>query len=592
MLPRLILLVGLTLSTAAAADSSNSPGSSKTLWNGTGTGGILVPGAEIQRRHMAVTAFGSYVNQGGLVNPGDEVTRYRYGVGAAYSPLDFLEIGGNVAGSSTTNSLGTPKNLSTFGDAILAAKGNYVINENFATALRGDLRLFSGIAGESGYGDTASYAVEWLGTTRVGNFAAHLEAGYLYDRTVNFIARRPTPIERFAWGQSDFNQALYGLSLNYETGFADYTVEFSGEKPLGGGAPAFSDSPLRVTPGLRFRPWGPLEIQVAGNVSLTDVSMAQRSAMSIPAQPSYDILGALRWNVNFERAAMVENEPAPAPQAEPEVAPVPAPVTPPTEAAPPVTAAAPAGIRGALVGRILNMATGDPVPSATVTVESTGASQQASATGNFVIPNLPLGPVRIRVEAPDMQTVAMTGEIKAAGLNSLDVGMQPKITTGTLQALVLDKAGKPVAEAEILVDGKLAGKTDAGGRLDAPNIDAGTHEILARKAGFMPANASFVEIVAGQSVSETMTLEAELRPGFIEVKAVNEDRQPVAAIVTVEGQPDLKRVLDPAAGSTTTLKVKPGMYRIQVEAPGYITETQEITVPEDGELALRFKLKK
>ena len=66
----------------------------------------------------------------------------------------------------------------------------------------------------------------------------------------------------------------------------------------------------------------------------------------------------------------------------------------------------------------------------------------------------------------------------------------------------------------------------------------------------------------------------------------------MAGILTVEGKPEFQRSLDPASGASATLKMPPGTYRVRVEAPGYQPEAQEITVPEDGELALRFKLKK
>lgn len=553
------------------------------LLNGTGTGGMNVAGAEIAPQQGAATAWGAFFNQGGLVAPGDEVSRVRYGVGALYAPLEFLEVGAGVGGSRVTNSLSNPRQLDSFGDARVAAKGAYKINDTFSTGLRGELLLFSGVEGSSGYGDTASYAGEWVSTLRAGGFAAHLSLGYLYDRTVNFVPGTPTPQERFAWGQNGFNQALFGLAAAYETGFADYVVEVSGELPVGADAPALAASPLRATPGVRLRPWGPLEVQLAGNFALTDVEDA-----GLPAQPAYDILGALRWRFGAPaEAAAAQPTPAPAP------APAPPPAQEPAEAPPavtPPTSTAPQF--GAVTGRIVNMATGQPIGGAKVTVEGGDAAATSTPAGTYVLSNLPVGEVTLKITAEGMQAATQAATVKAEGLSSADVGLQPLVTTGTLTVRAADKNGKGIADAEVLVNGKRVGTTGADGALTATELDAGAQELVVRKAGFKTADPSFVEITAGQTATETVTLEPEARPGFVEVKVFNEERQPIAATLSVEGHPDLTRQLTPDAGSMTTLKVLPGSYRFRVEAQGYQPEVQTVDVAEDGEIALRFKLQK
>jgi hypothetical protein len=579
------LLTGLTLAALQGAAYAESP---RVLWNGTGTGGMRVSGAEVQQERGAVTAFGSYLTQGGLVAPGDDVSRTRYGFAGLYAPLEYLELGAGVHGASITNTLSNPERLASFGDVRLAAKGAYKISDALATGVRAQLLLFSGVkdsagGSESGYGDTASYAGEWVSSFRKGGFASHLALGYLYDRTVNFHPGVPTPQERFAWGQNDFNQLTYGLAAAYETEAADYLLEVSGEQPVGSNAPAFTESPVRVTPGVRLRPWGPLEVQIGADIALTN-----GAGRGLPAQPGYDLLAALRWHVDLGAAAPAPEAPAATPAPAVEAPAEEAPVSAPAPASAPVQAEAQFG---ALTGRVLNMATGAPVGGAKVAVEGVAAPVMTTPSGNFVLARVPAGEVTVRVAADGLRDGSATGQVKAGGVATLDVGLEPLVTTGAV-VVTVTAGGQPAADAEVLVNGAKAGVTGKDGAFTAKDVKAGTVEVAVRKDGFKPAETAFLEVTAGQTVRETFRLEPEARPGFIEVKAVNEERLPVAATVTVEGQPDLQRALDPAAGATTTYKLAPGTYRIRVEAKGYKPEVQEVQLPEDGELALRFKLTK
>ena len=593
------LLAGLAL-LALRGDVRAESETPRVLWNGTGTGGMHVGGAEIRPDAAAATAFGSYLSEGSLVAPGDAVSRFRYGVGGLYAPLKYLELGAAVLGTSVSNSLSNPERLSSFGDFRFAAKGSVQVNEHLVTGVRAQLLLFSGVkdaagGSASGYGDTASYAGEWVSTMRYGGFASHLALGYLYDRTVNFHPGVPTLQERFAWGQTDFNQVTYGLNAGYETKFADYMVELSGEQPVGGGAPAFSASPVRVTPGVRLRPWGPLEAQLGADIALTS-----KTGQGVPAQPNYDLLAALRWQFDLSKGGE-QPEAAPAEQAAPAPAPVSSPE--PTIEAPAVEAPAPATTPaieapaapvpqfGALTGRVISMATGAPIGGAKVTVEGIENPVSSTPGGNYVVAHAPAGKVTVHVAAEGMREQTVSGEVKAGGVTTLDVGLEPLVTTGSVKITVMG-AGKPLDGADVLVNGKKAGVTAKDGTFTVKDVKAGTVEITARKTGFKPADAAMVEVAAGQSITQSVDLQPEPRPGFVEVKAVNEDRQAIAATVTIEGHPEWQRSLDPASGASTTFKLPPGTYRIRVEGKGYKPEVQEVQVPEDGELALRFKLTK
>lgn len=581
----LSLLASLPFVLPTQADDQP-PDTPKTLWDGTGTGGLRVPGAEIHERTGTATAFGSFFSQGALLSPGDASRRTRYGFGVHYAPQQQLvpfgiELGTNVRGSRVHHSLANPQTLSAFGDLVFTAKGSYALNERWTTGVRTELRLFSGVSGESGYGDTASYAAAWVSTWRFGDLAVHGLAGFYYDRTVNFARRFPSAIERFAWGQTDYNQVLYGLSLNYETRPADYTLEASGELPVGMGAPGFGAAPLRLTPGVRLRPWGPAEIHLAADFSLT----ANRDP-GIPAQPAYDLLVALRWQFASTGTSAQAIIGHPEPVSQPSGLPTPM-MAEPTK---PTAAVTPQPTTGSVTGRVLNLSTAEPVSGATVTAYPSGLKTQTYPDGTYALAGLPSGDITLRIEAPGLIVAHVNATVVAGDTTILDALLRPQPTTARLAVWVLDAAGQPLSDAEIRIDGKPVGRTAADGH-GVIETTPGTHVLAVVKPGYEGTPTS-LQLQAGEQRREQIVLKAEPRPGFVEVKVVDESRQPIAATIVIEGQPDSQRKVEPSSGSTTTYSLKPGTYRVRVEASGYSHETQTVTVEEDGEAALRFKLRK
>ncbi len=564
----------------------------KTMWNGAGTGGIHVPGAEVTPEQASVSLFGSYFLQDGLVSPADEASRLRYGLGGVVSPfkpgqLDpfRVEFGLALGGSSTTNDLGNPETLDSFGDLALSAKGVYRVNEAFGAGIRARLILPYGVSGESGYGDTAGYAGEALASWRSGDFVVHGAAGFLYDRTINFVDREPTGIERFAWGQTDYNQVTFGLSFNYETELIDYLVEASGEVPVGENAPAFAAAPLRVTPGLRIRPWNALEVHVAADIGLTG-----ESAQGVPAQPNWDALAAVRWLFDFGTRPAIAEADSYAPtttEAEPE------PQTPPaSEATPSVEAPAPTTEPTTVIPRgglqaIVRTPEGDPVSGATIRLQPEGAGSETDASGSVSFESLSPGPVTLEVSAPGRKAARTTTRIEAGETRSLEITLEPM--ESALELTVRDQSGKPVPDVAVTIDGNAVGRTDNEGRLTVSPVTQGRRDVRVEKDGFEAATVT-TTVAEGSRSSIELAMKALPRPGYVEIKVLNEAREPIMATVTFEGHPDLKRTLDPAKGSETLYKLTPGTYKIRVEAVGYEAEEREFRLAEDGDLALRFRL--
>ena len=613
---RPLLLVFFTwccLGGTALADTA------RTLWDGSGSGGIHVPGAEVMPGQGSVTAWGSWFRQGDLLTAGDTADRLQYGLGAMYAPKELnrldewgVEIGVSVGGSRARNDRGNPDQLASFGDFELSSKGMYRIHENVSAGVRGRLILPHGVTGHSGYGDTASYAGEALATWRSGDFATHLATGFLYDRTINLVPRSPSAIERFAWQQTDFNQVLVGLSANYEQDRLDYILEFSGEIPVGGGAPGLAAAPVRLTPGIRARPWGPVEVQIA-----VDIGLSAQEAEGLPAQPHYDVLAGVRWLLGApqDRPEPVHPEPVeadPEPEPQPEPTPEPAPEPEPLEEfgalpglpeadeaepeAPEVEEAPPSPemeltdpTLGSITGRVSEATTGAPVADATVTVFPDGIEAATDAQGVFFVADLEPGTRLLRVERDGYASGTATPDVEAGETLSLELSIESLVQPATVVLEVVDAQGDPIADAEVRLGGQRQGQTDASGSLTLDGIETAEIELTILREGYHELTRRLV-VEPGEQREENLALEPLPKPGYLDIRVMGPERNPIEAMVSIEGQPQSARRLDPAGGSTTLYRLDPGSYRIRIEAEGHVPEVREVEILEDGEAAMNVRM--
>lgn len=601
----LILACLLTFSTSALADPA------RVLWDGSGTGGVNVPGAEVTAGQGAATVSGAWFRQTGLLETGDTASRFRYGLGVMYAPMEGnridglgVEFGLALGGSSTSNDRGHPDTLASFGDLTLSTKGIYRITDELSAGVRARLILPHGVSGHSGYGDTASYAGEAVGTWRSGDFAAHLVAGFLFDRTINLVPRTPSDIERFAWQQTDFHQVLMGLSANYEQDLLDYTLEFSGEVPVGADAPGFSAAPLRLTPGIRVRPWEALEVQLAANVAL-----ARSESAGVPAQPAYDVLAALRWSVGGaeptpepsfpaspapEPEAPQRDEPAPAPVEEFEPLPglperaYPADATPETEPGD-VSEMEHSPDEMAIRGRVVARDGDDPIAGVKITLFPEGLETETDTRGGYAFADLSPGTRLLRLERDGYATRTVTADVEDGEPLVLDITLVSAIPYATVTLTVTDGEGTPVSGADVRLGGQHKGQTDAAGQLTVEKVRPATLELTVLHEQFHDLTRE-IPVGPDEQREESVTLQALPRPGYLDIRVMGPERNPIEAMVVIEGKPQSARRLDPAAGSTTLYRLSPGTYRLRIESEGFAPEVREVEIIEDGEAALNVRM--
>ena len=227
--------------------------------------------------------------------------RSAYRIGVVLPVLSFLEIGLDVSGSKvSTRSLKSsglstpgqlaPDSISSFGDAKLRAKYYWRTGSAGFAAIAG-YNLLQGVQNESTVGDVATPVIggafSYFGgpDQPVNGLRAHLNALYVYDRTINFLnsVRAASTFERFAWQMRDYTHIDAQASVEYAfqslLTIAEYSVEIPLNKVAGRQDPIY-----RITPGLKLNPYGALTLGLAADFSFGGALAAA------PAQPDYRVL--------------------------------------------------------------------------------------------------------------------------------------------------------------------------------------------------------------------------------------------------------------------------------------------------------------
>jgi hypothetical protein len=212
------------------------------------------------------------------------------------------------------------------------------------------------------------------------------------------------------------------------------------------------------------------------------------------------------------------------------------------------------------------------VENATLTVDGTAVKRQRRGwrvsrppgTYNF----------SLSAEGYEPQKWAMTLERRQALIKNVD--LKPKVKPVTLASLVIS-GGIPGTVVD--VDGKRAGELDTNGSLNLPNALAnGQHSIALAKPYY-----------------ESRIFEISAKPPEVRVPDASLVPWPTLAFRTTAANITVKcqRAGDPQvrqANASTKLRLPPGKYKLQIEAPGYQESSQEVELTPGDETVISLKL--
>jgi protocatechuate 3,4-dioxygenase beta subunit len=252
-----------------------------------------------------------------------------------------------------------------------------------------------------------------------------------------------------------------------------------------------------------------------------------------------------------------------------------------------------AGDPGAITGRVVNGATGDPVNGAVVKLHGeTGRPIQVTTNerGVYAARGLEPGMYRVMAMARGFEPAAYPGPVAVRpGQTVEDVNFRlrpQRPDAGAITGRVLDRVtGEPVPGAVVVARGRAGagrGIADRHGVYVIRGLPAGDYTLKSRAHHYLKSDYPGTVTVRAGAVTEDINfgLVPKPRKGVITGRVVSaRTGEPVAhAMVAVHGDHDAGRCLTNARGYYR-IKVRPGVYGVTCRARGYQAERFPRPVP-------------
>ncbi|MFN8180097.1 MAG: OmpA family protein [bacterium] len=372
---------------------------------------------------------------------------------------------------------------------------------------------------------------------------AHMNAGYL-NRTGKFdpaawavTAAGPTPNSAVLHG----DEFLYGVGLEMPvprgwTAFA----EWSGEYDVNADA-AFSDNPMRITPGVRWSAPGGSVVVSSG----VDVSLA-----SAEAGPPWQVLGSVTFGGHLTPTV------------------------------------------GTLLGVVRDADTGEPVANAAVAARNGAAQATTDATGKFRA-DIEQGYAVLEISAPGYTPKTRVVEVPAHRAVEFDFTLAKRNLLGAVNGHLTDAvSGQPI-QGRVRVQGTEAWvETDAANgefRLDKVHEGVVVLEVESRHH---VATKADVRVAAGDAAVQNFALQPDPTARLAVVSGTVIDAQtgkPVAGTVTAKGKTTKTATCDPVTGRYE-IELDAGAYNIAASGPGYAGRADTLRVAESETRSADFQL--
>jgi outer membrane protein OmpA-like peptidoglycan-associated protein len=371
----------------------------------------------------------------------------------------------------------------------------------------------------------------------------HMNAGYL-NRTGDFseAARALTAV-----GGTIPRAVLHGDQFQYGMGLEvpaprnwTFFTEWSGEYDVESEV-AFSENPMRVTPGFRWSNRSRTFVWTTGY----DISVA-----SDESGPGWQLISGITLG-NY---------------------------------AGPVS--------GSIFGVVRDAQTGNPVPNATVSVRNSDKRPvQTDAEGKFTT-SIPQGYAVLELEAEGYDAKTRVVEIQARDKAELEFTMMPRAVYGSVQGKLTDAAtGEPVS-GEIRVAGESEWtKSDAKGAFQLDQVPQGRVQLETRAKNYQPQTV-IAQVTAGETAKKSVSLEKDqsslqgVLSGWVRDKKTGKN---VQATVTARGKQTVTTTVDPVTGLYEA-KLPAGQYTVTVSHPGYGNSVETIQIAESQSAEQNFDL--
>ena len=248
-------------------------------------------------------------------------------------------------------------------------------------------------------------------------------------------------------------------------------------------------------------------------------------------------------------------------------------------------AASPAPKFGGLLVTVLSD-TGAPLANATVTFRA-GTEQYPVVTGpdgKAVKHELAPGPVVASVTAGGFLPAEAQGTVTAGQDTAVELRIKkepPK--KGAVAVTFVDKENKaPLPKVVAKVGGGAELTADEGGKISVTDLPPGPVEIIATLPGYRPAQ-EVASVIAGQTSPVEVQMVKAQQKVLANIKGVirsTDGGKPIAATLQI---PEAQVKTRADARGEFSVKVVGGTYRVNISAPGYLTQNKVVTVKDGDE---------
>ena len=242
---------------------------------------------------------------------------------------------------------------------------------------------------------------------------------------------------------------------------------------------------------------------------------------------------------------------------------------------------------GGVIVRVSDVESGAPLPGADVSITTGGEERPVSpdANGALALRDLPPGPFTVRASAEGYLPFESAGSVIAGVDTPLDVKLQkeaPKV--GGLAITVKEvETGKPLPGVTVTL-GNATSKTDAQGVARFEGLKPGPVGIAMALEGYQKGEEA-ASVVAGKTTALSVNLVPEKKrvPATITgLVRSTKGGTPIAADLEI---PQAKQKIKADAKGAFSFTVEGGTYTVKISAPGYLTQTKDVSV-KDGDRAI------